>query len=58
VVIDRAGRRPLIYFTPPLVSCSATMEDTDLLARLCGLNAADLHLDHSPAQIVTFGISF
>jgi len=58
VEIDRSGRLPLIYFTPPLVTPGEVVADPDLLARLYGLKADELDLERSPAQIVTFGISF
>lgn len=58
VDIDRGGKRPLIYFTPPLVAPGAVVDDVELLARLYGLRPDQLDLSRSPAQIVTFGISF
>lgn len=58
VEIDRRARLPLIYFTPPLVTAGAVVDDVELLARLYGLKSGELDLGRSPAQIVTFGISF
>jgi len=58
VAIDRRGKLPLIYFTPPLVAAGAIVDDVELLARLCGLKADELDLARAPAEIVTFGMSF
>lgn len=58
VRVDRGGKLPLVHFAPPQLSAGEIVDDAELLTRLYGLEAADLALDRSPAQIITYGISF
>jgi trans-2,3-dihydro-3-hydroxyanthranilate isomerase len=58
VRIDRSASPPLVYFAAPTVTPDKVVDDLGLLGRLYGLKLEDFALAQSPAQIITYGISF